>query len=287
MSFFTALSGMRNAETDLRVISQNIANAETVGFKKSKASFGDLVANGGSTDPRLTPGIGSAVLAITQDFSVGQIQQTGRGLDQAINGDGYFATFNPVSQTTSFTRNGSFRAVAPADTGPLELQDAVGGLVLGFAAAADGSITPPAAFPPIPASDARILIPRTLDPADPASPQLASLSIDDRGTIFATYANGETRTIARIALASFPSNDGLRPVGQTKWEASGESGNPSYGEPGVGNLGFLFAGALERSNVDLATEMVSLLTAQRNFQANARAIDTATAISQTVLNLQR
>jgi len=279
MSFFTALSGMRNAETDLRVISQNIANAETVGFKKSKASFGDLVANGGSTDPRLTPGIGSAVLAITQDFSVGQIQQTGRGLDQAINGDGFFATFNPVSQTTSFTRNGSFRAVAPNDTDPLQLQDSVGGLVQGFAAVGG-------AIPDPPGAPGSITIPRTQGGVAGA-PQLASLSIDDRGTIFATYANGESETIGRIALASFAANDGLRPVGQTKWEASGESGPPVYGEPGVGNFGFLFAGALERSNVDLATEMVSLLTAQRNFQANARAIDTATAISQTVLNLQR
>ncbi|MEO1489050.1 MAG: flagellar hook basal-body protein [Pseudomonadota bacterium] len=270
MSFFTALSGMRNAETDLRVISQNIANAETVGFKKSKASFGDLVANGGSTDPRLTPGIGSAVLSITQDFGVGQIQQTGRGLDQAINGDGFFATVNPVSGTTAFSRNGSFSVVASG-----ELQDSSGGLVQGFPVDAAGVVTS--------TTPGSIVIPTT----NAGGFQLASLSIDDRGTILATYADGNSDPISRIALASFSAQDGLRPIGQTKWEASGESGPPSYGEPGVGNLGFLFAGALERSNVDLATEMVSLLTAQRNFQANARAIDTATAISQTVLNLQR
>lgn len=89
-----------------------------------------------------------------------------------------------------------------------------------------------------------------------------------------------------LALASFPATSGLRSIGQTKWEATAESGTPEYGEPGVGNFGQVNSGTLERSNVDLADEMVSLLSAQRNYQANARAIDTATQISQTVLNLR-
>ena len=115
MSFFTSLSGMRNAETDLRVISNNIANAETAGFKKSNAQFADLVATGGSIDPRLTPGIGAAVSSISQDFGLGQLEQTGRVLDVAINGDGFIATANPISGDITFTRNGNLQLVASGE----------------------------------------------------------------------------------------------------------------------------------------------------------------------------
>jgi flagellar hook protein FlgE len=269
MSFFTSLSGMRNAETDLRVISHNIANAETVGFKKSNAAFSDLVATGGNTDPRLTPGIGATVSAITQDFSLGPLEQTGRGLDLAINGDGFFATANPISGDLSFTRNGNMRIVA---TG--EMQDANGDLVQAFPVDAAGNTTST-----VPGN---VVVPVT----NTSGSTLSSVSVDDRGMISASYSDGTSQPVARIALATFAAADGLRPVGQTKWEASAESGMPEYGDPGIGNYGSLMAGALERSNVDLAGEMVSLLTAQRNFQANARAIDTATQISQTVLNLR-
>lgn len=270
MSFFTSLSGMRNAETDLAVISQNIANAESVGFKKSNASFYDLVASGAGTDPRLTPGIGSALAGITQDFSLGTLEQTGRGLDVAINGDGFLATTNPVSGELSFTRNGSLRIVANG-----ELQDSLGDRVQGFPVDANGN--------PTSATPADIIVPTV----NAGGSNLTNVSISDRGVVNAAYADGSVEPIGQIALASFPANDGLRPIGQTKWAVTGESGNPNYGNPGIDGFGSIFAGALERSNVDLAEEMVSLLTAQRNFQANARAIDTATAISQTVLNLQR
>ena len=88
--------------------------------------------------------------------------------------------------------------------------------------------------------------------------------------------------VGQVALATFPAPNGLRSTGQTKWQATGESGAAVFGNPGLGTYGEMISGALERSNVDLAEEMVGLITAQRNFQANARAIDTATTISQTV-----
>jgi flagellar hook protein FlgE len=278
---------MRNAETDLRVISNNIANAETAGFKKSNAQFSDLVASGGSTDPRTTPGIGATVSRISQDFGLGQIEQTGRALDIAINGDGFITTRNTISGATSFTRNGNLEIVASG-----AVQDAFGERVQGFPfddAAGDFDTT----------TRGDIVVPteRFVDPAtgNTVAPgtagadvfQLSSVSIDQRGVLTATYSDASNVDIAMISLASFPATGGLRAIGQTKWEATGDSGAPEYGQPGVGNYGQIRSGSLERSNVDLAEEMVSLLTAQRNFQANARAIDTATAISQTVLNLQR
>lgn len=270
MSFFTSLSGMRNAETDLRVISNNIANAETAGFKKSNAQFSDLVATGGSTDPRTTPGIGAAVSAISQDFGLGQLEQTGRVLDVAINGDGFIATANSINGDVTFTRNGNLQLVASG-----ALQDAFGDLVQAFPVDANGVVTT--------TTPANVNVPTT----NAAGSTLTSVSIDTRGVIGASYSDGSTEPVAKIALASFAATGGLRPIGQTKWQATGNSGAPDYGEPGIGNFGQIMSGSLERSNVDLAGEMVSLLTAQRNFQANARAIDTATAISQTVLNLQR
>jgi fagellar hook-basal body proteins len=270
MSFFTSLSGLRNAETDLRVIAHNIANAETVGFKKSSAQFADLVASGSATDPRRTAGIGATVSAITQDFALGPLEQTGRSLDVAIDGDGFFALENPFSGELSFTRNGNFQLRASG-----ELQDASGNRLQAFPVDAAG--IPTSTVP------ADVIVPLT----NGAGSGLANVTIDNRGIVNAAYADGTATPVGQIALATFAAPNGLRAIGQTKWQASGDSGAPNFGSPGIGSNGEMISGALERSNVELAEEMVSLLTAQRNFQANARAIDTATQISQTVLNLRQ
>jgi len=270
MSFFTSLSGLRNAETDLRVISHNIANAETVGFKKSSAQFADLVASGSATDPRRTAGIGATVSAITQDFALGPLEQTGRSLDIAIDGDGFFALANPFSGDVSFTRNGNFRLLA---TG--EMQDTNGNSLQAFPVDAAG--VPTSAVP------GNVTVPLT----NAAGSALANVTINNRGIITAAFSDGTSLPIGQVALATFPAPTGLRAIGQTKWVASGESGPPTFGNPGIGNFGGMISGALERSNVELAEEMVSLLTAQRNFQANARAIDTATVITQAALNLRQ
>jgi flagellar hook protein FlgE len=270
MSFFTSLSGLRNAQLDLQVIAHNIANAETVGFKKSSAQFADLVATGSATDPRRSPGIGATVSAITQDFALGPLEQTGRSLDLAINGDGFFVLQNPVSGDISFTRNGNFQLLASG-----ALQDAFGNRLQAFPVDASGNPTSN-----VPTS---VIVPLT----NAGGSALTNVTIDNRGVVNAAYADGSSVPVGQVALATFAAPSGLRPIGQTKWQASGASGPPTFGSPGVGANGELISGALERSNVDLAEEMVALLIAQRNFQANARAIDTATQISTTVLNLRQ
>lgn len=270
MSFFTSLSGLRNAQVDLQVIAHNIANAETVGFKRSSAQFADLVASGAPTDPRRTAGIGATVSAITQDFALGPLEQTGRSLDIAIDGDGFFALENPFSGDLSFTRNGNFQLRANG-----EMQDANGNRLQAFPVDAAGNPTST-----VPAS---VVVPLT----NGAGSALANVTIDNRGIVSAAYADGTSTPVGQIALATFAATGGLRSIGQTKWQASGDSGPPIFGNPGLGNNGEMIGGALERSNVELAEEMVSLLTAQRNFQANARAIDTATQISTTVINLRQ
>lgn len=269
MSFFTSLSGLRNAETDLRVIANNIANAETVGFKKSSVQFSDLVATGSATDPRRSPGIGATVAGITQDFVLGPLEQTGRALDLAIDGDGFFALSNPFSGEVSYSRNGNFRLTAVG-----ELEDAFGNRLQAYPVDPAGNPTLTAA--------ADVAVPVT----NAAGVSLANVTINNRGIVIAAYADGSTEPVGQVALATFAAPNGLRAIGQTKWQATGDSGPAVFGNPGIGSYGEMISGALERSNVDLAEEMVALLTAQRNFQANARAIDTATQISQTVLNLR-
>ncbi len=269
MSFFTSLSGLKNAETDLRVIAQNIANAETNGFKKSSVQFADLVAKDPSTDPRRTPGIGATVSTITQNFALGPLEQTGRSLDVAIDGDGFFALANPVSGDVSFSRNGNFRLTADGS-----MTDANGNLLQAYPVDATGNPTSTVA--------ADLAVPVLNGAGSP----VANVTINNRGIVSAAYADGSTQSVGQIALATFSAPDNLRSIGQTKWNATGTSGAPVFGNPGVGNYGEMISGAIERSNVDLAEEMVALLTAQRNFQANARAMDTATTISQTVINLQ-
>jgi len=269
MSFYTSLSGLRNAQTDLGVISHNIANSETSGFKKSSTNFGDIVVGSAFTNPKLITGIGSSVESITQDFALGPIEQTGGALDIAIGGDGFFTTREAVSGNTLYTRNGAF-----------EIDDA------GYIH--DGSDNRLQVFP----TDAAGAVTSTT-PTDVQVPllngagsQFAGIAVAENGNVSASYADGSITVVGKVALASFIAPTGLRQVGSANWQSTGISGAATYGEPTSGLYGGLFAGSIERSNVDIAEELVGLITAQRAFQANAKAIDTASQISQTIINLR-
>ena len=116
--------------------------------------------------------------------------------------------------------------------------------------------------------------------------ELAGLEIDDTGVIFARYTNGQSKVQGQIILANFANVQGLTPVGKTQWVQSFESGEPVIGTPMSGTLGALQAGALEDSNVELSDQLVNLIVAQRNYQANAKTIETESAITQTIINLR-
>lgn len=116
--------------------------------------------------------------------------------------------------------------------------------------------------------------------------ELAGLEIDDSGVIFARYTNGQSKVQGQIILANFANVQGLTPVGKSQWVQSFESGEPVVGTPGSGTLGALQAGALEDSNVELSDQLVNLIVAQRNYQANAKTIETESAITQTIINLR-
>jgi flagellar hook-basal body protein len=116
--------------------------------------------------------------------------------------------------------------------------------------------------------------------------RLSGISIDDDGIIFARFTNGEAQTLGQIALAEFANAQGLQPVGDTMWAENFESGVPNIGTPGTAALGVIQSGAVEESNVDLSEQLVNLIIAQRNFQANSKTIETANQTTQTIINLR-
>jgi flagellar hook protein FlgE len=268
MSFYTSLNGLKNAQTSLNVISHNIANGETNGFKKSRVEFADIVAGSAYSNPKLIQGVGATVEAIQQNFALGPIEQTGSALDVAINGDGFFSTVNGGTGQTYYTRNGSFSL-----DGAGYIHDSSDNRLQIFASNGAGGFATTPSSAQISATNA-------------AGAEFAGVSVGGNGDVVASYADGTNTVVGRVALASFVAPSGLKQVGSSNWVTTGLSGTATLGQPGNGQYGELLSGALERSNVDIAEELVGLITAQRDFQANAKAIDTATQISQTIINLR-
>lgn len=116
--------------------------------------------------------------------------------------------------------------------------------------------------------------------------QLGGLDIDESGVIYARYTNGQSRGLGQVALTGFTNESGLQPVGDTSWIETFASGEGTTGAPGVGGLGVLQSGALEDSNVEITEQLVNMIVAQRNFQANAQVIQAEDAVTQTIINLR-
>ena len=171
MSYYTSISGLKNAQTDLNVISHNIANAETNGFKKSRVEFADVIASSSFSNPKMSVGSGAAVDSIKQDFALGPVEQTGSALDVAITGDGFFEVKSPNGDTM-FTRNGSF---AIDESG--FIHDGTGNRLQAFAPGSSGTGAP--ADVKIPAANA-------------AGAAFSGITIGGNGKISASYADGST-----------------------------------------------------------------------------------------------
>ncbi len=116
--------------------------------------------------------------------------------------------------------------------------------------------------------------------------QLLGVDVDKTGIVFARYSNGQSQTVAQVALANFANVQGLKPIGDTAWVESFSSGSPVVSEPGTAGLGLLQSSALEESNVDLTAELVNMIVAQRNFQANAQTIQAEDTVTQSIINLR-
>lgn len=275
MSFYTSLSGLKGAQTDMSVISNNIANAGSIGFKRSKAQFGDIFASSPTQSTKMIAGQGQRLNGITQQFTQGSYESSEKTLDMAIVGEGMFVVKgDPPREQVTYTRNGAFTATPDRnviDSTGQKLQllpvDASGNVTNNTLAGAFDFVLPPGA------------------PSDPTA-QLVNVSIGLDGLVTATFANGEAQTLGKVAMATFPAMEGLRPVGDAHWQSSGESGAPTIDAATNGPMGAIRSGALERSNVDITEELVMLIGAQRNFQANAKAIEGASQLSQTIINMR-
>lgn len=416
MSFYTSLSGLKGAQTELGTVSNNIANVGSYGFKKSRTEFGDIIA-----PSRTTPGNGTRLKSIEQQFSQGGYETTSRELDLAIAGGGFFITRDALAGgNTLFTRNGKLKI---DDSG--YLADSSGAYVQGLPVDPEGNVTAtglaaatniqipqmsgvpratteidltvtlpdgadipanrpvysatnpyafdrldpnsynhssqtivydnvgnsfpatvyytrtstapstwearmfvgaeeatptpvalafdatgtrtapagPVAFAPVFPSGASAALTLTLDLGTTnqavgpytlrANDQngvsvgsLSDVSIGEDGLVTATFSNGETQAIAKLALANFSNPVGLKQRGDARWSVTGDSGQMTVSEAGQDGLGRVQSGALERANVDITEELVALISAQRNFQANAKAIETGNTMTQAIINLR-
>lgn len=275
MSFFTSLSGLKAAQTDLNVISNNVANTNSTGFKKSRALFGDLFAAAPTQTTKTIAGQGVRLNGVVQQFTQGTLQASDKTLDLAIAGDGFFSVKGqPPRSDLSFTRNGSFSVNSNR-----EVVDTIGSKAQLLPVDANGVVTSTGA------TDMYDFVLPSADPADPAA-LLANISINNEGVVTATFSNGNQAKLGALAMASFTAPEGLRPVGDAHWQATGDSGPVNINQAANGPLGQVRSGSLELANVDITEELVSLISAQRNFQANAQAIETSNTLTQTIINLQ-
>jgi flagellar hook protein FlgE len=410
MSYQTGLSGLSAASTDLDVIGNNIANANTVGFKSSTAQFADMYANAVMTAANNQVGIGTRLSTVQQDFSNGTFTKTDRPLDIAINGNGFFQLSN--NGALVYSRNGVFHldksgaienaqglplmGYSPGPDGrmntgsvgpimvssaslpptatktisaafnldsqdpvptnpfnpsdptsysygqPMSVYDSLGGsqsINVYFVKKATGSYdvygtsgNPPAPVGPNPsgsmgtitfdssgrltspnASALTFSIPNAADngattqnlslnltgttqyaakngvtellPDGNSSGQLTAFSVGEDGTLTGSYSNGATLVLGQVALATFSNPNGLADMGNNLYAQTGDSGAAQVSSPGSTNHGVLLGGQTEDSNVDLTHQLVDLITAQRNYQANSQTIKTQQTVDQALINL--
>ncbi|GAA3894092.1 flagellar basal-body rod protein FlgG [Sphingomonas limnosediminicola] len=274
MSFYTSLSGLKAAQTDLGAISNNLANVGSTGFKRSRAQFGDLFASSPTQSTKMTAGQGVRLNGVVQQFTQGTLEASDKTLDLGIAGEGFFVVRGaPPRAEVTYTRNGAFGVDANRN-----VVDTIGSKLQVLPVDANGNATSTAL------SDAQDLVLPANSPTDPTA-TLANVSIGIDGLVTATYADGSTQMLGKVAMASFTAVEGLRPVGDAHWQSTGESGAALINTATNGPLGSIRSGALERANVDVTEELVALISAQRNFQANAKAIETAKNMTQAVINI--
>lgn len=286
-SLFAGISGLRVNQTMLDVTGNNIANANTIGYKGASTVFQDTLsqmmtggtasnAERGGTNP-IQVGLGVQMATTATNFGQGSAQMTGRSTDLMIQGDGFFVVQKGNEQM--YTRAGAFTF---DETGTLVTN--TGSRVQGYAIAADG--TPDVAGGLIDITLDPALLP-ALTPPVVAPTELTSYTFGSDGTLRGVFSDGIQRDMARLASADFANVMGLEKIGESAYRASANSGQPQLGVPGEGGRGTMIQGALEMSNVDLAAEFTNLILAQRGFQASSRVITTSDQVLEDLVNIKR
>jgi flagellar hook protein FlgE len=295
-SMYSGVAGMRSNQTKMDVIGNNIANVSTTSYKSSRVRFHDTfsqtqvraqapVTNGrGGINPQQI-GQGVSVAAIDTLFEGGAMQPTGRDLDLAIEGEGFFViSEDPAGVFKRYTRDGVFYKDYNGN-----LVNGEGFYILGISNF-DANGMPLQTNPPNIEADGSNLEMLTIpdeifDGAD--TYRLETFYIDGSGLITAIYDNGERYTLGRVALATFPNTNGLEKLGGNTYGISNNTGQPQYGNPAGNGLGILRQGNLETSNVDLANEFTEMIITSRAYQANSRIITTSDEMLLELINLKR
>jgi len=260
-------SGMDTARHELSVVSNNISNANTHGFKKSITTFADISAAAHKDSlPAKDAGLGSFVEGTRSIHSQSAVVSTDQKTDLAIAGSGYFMVRNPnnlnnAESSIEFTRNGSFALDAE-----------------GFLTTSDGATV--LGYPPIegqfsavvdnPNLVAPIQIPYLRDGL-----QMSNLEINSDGQISAIYGSNDPEPIGTIALANFSNPSGLKEIGNARYMVSGEQGSLILGAPSFDSFGKLTVGGLETSNVDLTNELTGMIKAQQQFNGAVRILQSS------------
>ncbi len=248
---------MESQQMNLDVISNNLANVNTTGFKKSKIEFQDLIyqdlrtpgadqGNGAQLPTGLEVGHGSRAVATSRVFTEGELTQTGERLDVAIQGDGFLQVTLPDG-TLAYTRDGALKT---SSTGTITTSD---GLPVGNG------------FQPVPVGT-------------------TSINISSNGSVTTSGANGTATT--QVTLTRFANPAGLQSIGRNLYLETPASGTPETGNPGEAGYGTLQQGYLEMSNVKVVEEMVNMIVAQRAYEVNSKAVQASDEMMQQANNLR-
>lgn len=246
-SLWISKSGMSAQQTQLDVISHNLANVSTTGYKRASAVFQDLIyqnqrqVGASSSEQSQLPtglhlGLGVNVVSTSRDFRQGTPQASGKDFDIAISGAGFFQIDLPDG-TTAYTRDGTFNP------------DATGQLVNAAGYPLSGGITVP--------------------------PSATKMSVSDQGLVEFFDKSGAKLGGANLTLATFVNPGGLEPIGQNLFRESVASGNPQTGAPDANGIGKTMQGFLESSNVNVVEELVTMIQTQRAYEMNSKAITTS------------
>ena len=247
-SLWIAKTGMTSQQNKMDVVSHNLANVSTTGYKRQNAIFEDLMYQnmrqvGAQADEQnMLPtgmhlGLGVRTVATTRNFTQGTPTETSKELDVAINGNGFFQIQMPDG-TTAYTRDGTFTRDA------------------------NGQMVTSSGYP---------LLDGITIPAD-----AVKVSISKSGLVSATITgNPAPQQIGQLNTASFINPAGLEPIGENLYRESAASGAPQAGQPGTNNLGTVMQGFLESSNVNVVEELVSMIQTQRAYEMNSKAISTS------------
>lgn len=254
----SAATGMEAQQIRIDGIANDLANVNTTGYKKAKADFEDLyydqIKTPGALEDQNTAsptgiqvGHGTKLTAIAKVFTNGELQQTQQQLDLAISGNGFF-TVTDSSGNTYYTRNGTFMVNK------------------------DGLLSTTTGM--------------TLDPQISIPTTATSLTIADDGTV-STSASGETTatTLGQITLAMIPNPAGLKYLGSNNYQVTDASGAATAVTPGAEGSGKIMQGFLESSNVNVGESLINMIVAQRSYEANAKVIETADRMMQSVNNI--